>query len=120
MAKGPFGNPLSTGIALSGVIDMVTPVRQAQERKRKRQAEEKAAGDERAKELGAIMGKITVDKDKIWWRYHDDARSQYANTIDKVQQMYGAGDLAGMYKTIDDFDSRMTNYTQATTLKKQP
>jgi len=119
MAKGPFGNPLSTGIALSGVIDMVTPVRQAQERKRKRQAEEKAAQDKRAKELGAVMGKITIDEDKIWWRYHDDARSQYANTIDKVQQMYSAGDYAGMYKTINDFDSRMANYTQATTLKNK-
>ena len=119
MAKGPFGNPLSTGIALSGVIDMVTPVRQAQERKRKRQAEEKAAQDKRAKELGAIMGKIAIDEDKIWWRYHDDARSQYANTIDKVQQMYSAGDYAGMYKTINDFDSRMANYTQATTQKNE-
>jgi hypothetical protein len=119
MAKGPFGNPLSTGIALSGVIDMVTPVRQAQERKRKRQAEEKAAQDKRAKELGSIMGKITIDEDKIWWRYHDDARSQYANTIDKVQQMYSAGDYAGMYKTINDFDSRMANYTQATTQKNE-
>lgn len=119
MAKGPFGNPLSTGIALSGVIDMVTPVRQAQERKRKRQAEEKAAQDKRAKELGSIMGKIAIDEDKIWWRYHDDARAQYANTIDKVQQMYSAGDYAGMYKTINDFDSRMANYTQATTLKNK-
>jgi hypothetical protein len=119
MAKGPFGNPLSTGIALSGVIDMVTPVRQAQERKRKRQAEEKAAQDKRAKELGSIMGKIAIDEDKIWWRYHDDARTQYANTIDKVQQMYSAGDYAGMYKTINDFDSRMANYTQATTLKNK-
>jgi hypothetical protein len=119
MAKGPFGNPLSTGIALSGVIDMVTPVRQAQERKRKRQAEEKAAEDKRAKELGAVMGKITIDEDKIWWRYHDDARSKYANTIDKVQQMYSAGDYAGMYKTINDFDSSMANYTQATTQKNE-
>jgi hypothetical protein len=119
MAKGPFGNPLSTGIALSGVIDMVTPVREAQERKRKRQAEEKAAEDKRAKELGSIMGKIAIDEDKIWWRYHDDARSKYANTIDKVQQMYGAGDYAGMYKTINDFDSSMANYTQATTLKNK-
>jgi hypothetical protein len=119
MAKGPFGNPLSTGIALSGVIDMVTPVRQAQERKRKRQAEEKAAQDKRAKELGSIMGKIAIDEDKIWWRYHDDARSQYANTIDKVQQMYSAGDYAGMYKTINDFDSRMANYTQATIQKNE-
>ena len=119
MAKGPFGNPLSTGIALSGVIDMVTPVRQAQERKRKRQAEEKVAQDKRAKELGSIMGKIAIDEDKIWWRYHDDARSQYANTIDKVQQMYSAGDYAGMYKTINDFDSRMANYTQATTQKNE-
>jgi len=119
MAKGPFGNPLSTGIALSGVIDMVTPVRQAQERKRKRQAEEKAAQDKRAKELGSIMGKIAIDEDKIWWRYHDDARAQYANTIDKVQQMYSAGDYAGMYKTINDFDSRMANYTQATTQKNE-
>jgi hypothetical protein len=119
MAKGPFGNPLSTGIALSGVIDMVTPVRQAQERKRKRQAEEKAAQDNRAKELGSIMGKIAIDEDKIWWRYHDDARSQYANTIDKVQQMYSAGDYAGMYKTINDFDSSMANYTQATTQKNE-
>jgi len=98
---------------------MVTPVRQAQERKRKRQAEEKAAQDERAKELGSIMGKIAIDEDKIWWRYHDDARSQYANTIDKVQQMYSAGDYAGMYKTINDFDSRMANYTQATTQKNE-
>jgi hypothetical protein len=117
MAKGPFGNPLSTGIALSGVIDMVTPVRQAQERKRKRQAEEKVEQDNRAKELGAIMGKIAIDEDKIWWRYHDDARLQYADTIDKVQQMYSAGDYAGMYKTVNQFDTKMANYIQATNQK---
>jgi len=117
MANGPFGNPLSTGIALSGVIDMVTPVRQAQERKRKRQAEEKVEQDNRAKELGAIMGKIAIDEDKIWWRYHDDARLQYAGTIDKVQQMYSAGDYAGMYKTINQFDTKMANYIQATNQK---
>ena len=76
MASGPFGNPLSAGIALSGVIDLVTPVRQAEERKRQREAAEKKAQDERAKELGAIMGKIAIDEDKIWWRYHDDARLQ--------------------------------------------
>ena len=97
MANGPFGNPLSTGIALSGVIDMVTPVRQAEERKRQRESAEKKERDQRAKELGAIMGKIAIDEDKIWWRYHDDARLQYADTIDKVQQMYSAGDYAGMY-----------------------
>jgi hypothetical protein len=119
MAKGPFGNPLSTGIALSGVIDMVTPVREAQERKRKRQAEEKEAEDKRAKELGAVMGKIAIDEDKIWWRYHDDARSKYANTIDKVQQMYSAGDYAGMYKTINQFDTKMANYIQATNQKSK-
>ena len=47
MAKGPFGNPLSTGIALSGVIDM-TPYRQMHARKMKRKSEEKADQDKRA------------------------------------------------------------------------
>jgi len=117
MANGPFGNPLSTGIALSGVIDLVTPVRQAEERKRQREAAEKKAQDERAKELGAIMGKIAVDEDKIWWRYHDDARLQYADTIDKISQMYNTGDYAGMYKTINQFDTKMANYIQATNQK---
>jgi len=117
MANGPFGNPLSTGIALSGVIDMVTPVRQAEERKRQRESAEKKERDQRAKELGAIMGKIAIDEDKIWWRYHDDARLQYADTIDKVQQMYSAGDYAGMYKTVNQFDTKMANYIQATNQK---
>jgi len=119
MANGPFGNPLSTGIALSGVIDIVTPVRQAEERKRQREASEKKERDQRAKELGAIMGKIAIDEDKIWWRYHDDARLQYADTIDKVQQMYSAGDYAGMYKTINQFDTKMANYIQATNQKSK-
>ena len=119
MANGPFGNPLSTGIALSGVIDIVTPVRQAEERKRQREAAEKKERDQRAKELGAIMGKIAIDEDKIWWRYHDDARLQYADTIDKVQQMYSAGDYAGMYKTINQFDTKMANYIQATNQKNK-
>ena len=119
MANGPFGNPLSTGIALSGVIDIVTPVRQAEERKRQREAAEKKERDQRAKELGAIMGKIAIDEDKIWWRYHDDARLQYADTIDKVQQMYSAGDYAGMYKTINQFDTKMANYIQATNQKSK-
>ena len=119
MANGPFGNPLSTGIALSGVIDMVTPVRQAEERKRQREAAEKKERDQRAKELGDIMGKIAIDEDKIWWRYHDDARIQYADTIDKVQQMYSAGDYAGMYKTINQFDTKMANYIQATNQKSK-
>lgn len=119
MANGPFGNPLSTGIALSGVIDIVTPVRQAEERKRQRESAEKKERDQRAKELGAIMGKIAIDEDKIWWRYHDDARLQYADTIDKVQQMYSAGDYAGMYKTINQFDTKMANYIQATNQKSK-
>ena len=112
MAKSAFGNPLSTGIALTGVVDM-TPYQQIHARKMARLDHRKKENKRKQKELGSILGKINVDQDKIWWRNHDEARIKYAETIADITKMYNTGDYAGMYKTINDFDTAMSGYAQA-------
>jgi len=112
MANGPFGNPLSTGIALNFEVDM-TPYRQMHARKMKKLEDEKKEKKRKAKELAGILSKVTLDEDKIFWRNHDDARIKYADTIDKVQTMYNNEDYSGMYKAINDFNMDMSNYIQS-------
>lgn len=111
MAKGPFGNPLSTGIALSGVIDM-TPYRQMHARKMAKLEDEKKEKKRKKKELAGILSKVTLDEDKIFWRQHDNAKIQYADTIDKITTMYNNEDYSGMYKTMNDFSMDMGNLMQ--------
>ena len=111
MAKGPFGNPLSTGIALSGVIDM-TPYRQMHARKMKKLEDEKKEKKRKKKELAGILSKVTLDEDKIFWRQHDNAKIKYADTIDKITTMYNNEDYSGMYKTMNDFSMDMGNLMQ--------
>jgi len=112
MANGPFGNPLSTGIALNFEVDM-TPYRQMHARKMKKLEDEKKEKKRKAKELAGILSKVTLDEDKIFWRNHDDARIKYADTIDKVQTMYNNEDYSGMYKAMNDFNMDMSNYIQS-------
>lgn len=111
MAKGPFGNPLSTGIALNFEVDM-TPYRQMHARKMKKLEDEKKEKKRKAKELGSILSKVTLNEDKIFWRQHDNAKIQYADTIDKVSTMYNNEDYSGMYKAMNDFSMDMSNLMQ--------
>jgi len=111
MAKGPFGNPLSTGIALSGVIDM-TPYRQMHARKMAKLEDEKKEKKRKKKELAGILSKVTLDEDKIFWRQHDNAKIKYADTIDKITTMYNNEDYSGMYKAMNDFSMDMGNLMQ--------
>ena len=111
MANGPFGNPLSTGIALNFKVDM-TPYRQMHARKMKRLDDQKKEKKRKAKELAGILSKVTLDEDKIFWRHHDDAKIQYADTIDKVSTMYNNEDYSGMYKAMNDFSMDMGNLMQ--------
>ena len=112
MARSAFGNPLSTGIALTGVVDM-TPYQQIHARKMARLDDRKKENKRKQKELGSILSKINVDQDKIWWRNHDEVRIKYAETIADITKMYNAGDYAGIYKAINDFDTAMSGYAQA-------
>ena len=112
MANGPFGNPLSTGIALSFEVDM-TPYRQMHARKMAKLEEQKKEKKRKEKELAGILGKITLDEDKIFWRNHDDARIKYADTIDQVSTMYKNGDYSSMYKTLNRFNTDMANLIQS-------
>lgn len=111
MANGPFGNPLSTGIALNFKVDM-TPYRQMHARKMKRLDDQKKEKKRKSKELAGILSKVTLDEDKIFWRQHDNAKIQYADTIDKVSTMYNNEDYSGMYKAMNDFSMDMSNLMQ--------
>lgn len=111
MAKSAFGNPLSTGIALNFKVDM-TPYQQIHARKMKRLEDENKEKKRKKKELAGILSKVTLDEDKIFWRQHDNAKIQYADTIDKITTMYNNEDYSGMYKTMNDFGMDMSNLMQ--------
>ena len=94
MANGPFGNPLSTGIALSFEVDM-TPYRQMHARKMANIEEKKNERKKQQAELQGILKNITVDTSKVHERYKDDAMNEYAATINDVMSSFKSGDVAG-------------------------
>ena len=113
MANGPFGNPLSTGIALSFEVDM-TPYRQMHARKMANIEEKKKERKKQQAELQDILKNVTVDTSKIHERYKDDAMNEYASTIDDVMKMYKEGNVAGVYNRINKFNNGINSYVSAT------
>lgn len=113
MADGPFGNPLSTGVALSFEVDM-TPYRQMHARKMANIEEKKKQRKKQQKELEDVLKNITVDTSKVHERYRDDAMNEYASTIKDVMDMHKNGNVAGVYQRINKFNSGMNSYVQAT------
>lgn len=119
---GAFGNPLSAGIALqmdtNKIFNDERQLRLAE--KKLDMSQEAARASQRKKdekELAGILGKITSDDSKIWWRYQDDAKNSYANTIRDVSNAWRAGDYNSAYTKMNDHNVKMTGLVQATKLK---
>lgn len=113
MANGPFGNPLSTGIALSFEVDM-TPYRQMHARKMANIEEKKKERKKQQAELQNILKNITVDTSKVHERYKDDAMNEYAATINDVMSSFKSGNVAGTYQRINKFNNQINSYVNAT------
>ena len=113
MANGPFGNPLSTGIALSFEVDM-TPYREMHKRKLLAAEEKKQQRAKQQNELQDILKNVTVDTSKIHDRYKDDAMNEYASTINDVMSMYKDGNVSGVYQRINKFNNGINSYVDAT------
>jgi hypothetical protein len=113
MANGPFGNPLSTGIALSFEVDM-TPYRQMHARKMANIEEKKKERKKQQAELQDILKNITVDTSKVHERYKDDAMNEYAATINDVMSSFKSGNVAGTYQRINKFNNQINSYVAAT------
>ena len=113
MANGPFGNPLSTGIALSFEVDM-TPYREMHKRKLLAAEEKKQQRAKQQKELQDILKNVTVDTSKIHDRYKDDAMNEYASTINDIMSMYKEGNVSGVYQRINKFNNGINSYVDAT------
>lgn len=113
MANGPFGNPLSTGIALSFEVDM-TPYRQMHARKMANIEEKKKERKKQQAELQGILKNITVDTSKVHERYKDDAMNEYAATINDVMSSFKSGNVAGTYQRINKFNNQINSYVNAT------
>lgn len=111
---GPFGNPLTTGIALNFEVDM-TPYRQMMQDNlafAKNQAAERKKGQ---KEFQDILKNITLDTSKIHERYKKVAMNEYASTINDVMAMQKAGNVGGVHERIGKYNSGMDSYVNATT-----
>ncbi len=113
MANGPFGNPLSTGIALSFEVDM-TPYRQMHARKMANIEEKKNQRKKQQAELQNILKNVTVDTSKVHERYKDDAMNEYAATINDVMSSFKSGNVAGTYQRINKFNNQINSYVNAT------
>ena len=119
---GAFGNPLSAGIALqmdtNKIFNDERKLRLAE--KKLDMGQEAARASQRKKdekELAGILGKITSDDSKVWWRYQDDAKNSYANTIRDVSNAWKSGDYNSAYTKMNEHNVKMTGLVQATKLK---
>lgn len=113
MANGPFGNPLSTGIALNFEVDM-TPYRQMHARKMANIEEKKKERKKQQAELQNILKNVTVDTSKVHERYKDDAMNEYASTINDIMSSFKSGNVAGTYQRINKFNNQINSYVSAT------
>jgi hypothetical protein len=85
MANGPFGNPLTTGIALTFDVDM-TPYDNMLKRNAAKAAEKAKADKDLLDKYNEYAKNITVDFDKIHWRLHKAARAKYAETLAELNK----------------------------------
>jgi hypothetical protein len=106
MAKGPYGNPLSTGIALNWKVDM-TPWREEQKLQRAEEAARKAAQEKIKKEQADLMKGITFDPNKVLERDRDQALSLYASTISDAMKLSSQGNVGGTQMRILQFNRDM-------------
>lgn len=111
---GAFGNPLTTGIALNFEVDM-TPYRQMMRDNLQFAQTQAAERKKKEKEFQDILKNISYDDSKIHTRMRDDARIEYAATIEDVMELKKKNDFGGIMNRIAKFDSKLNNYVDATT-----
>jgi hypothetical protein len=111
---GPFGNPLTTGIALNFEVDM-TPYRQMMQDNLDFAKNQAVDRKKKEKEFQDILKNITVDTGKIHERYKKVAMNEYASTINDVMAMQKAGNVGGIHQRIGKYNSGMDSYVNATT-----
>ena len=110
---GAFGNPLTTGIALNFEVDM-TPYRQMMRDNLQFAQTQAAERKKKEKEFQDILKNIAYDDSKIHTRMRDDARIEYAATIEDVMELKKKNDFGGIMNRIAKFDSKLNNYVDAT------
>mgnify|MGYP003134173092 CR=1 FL=1 len=113
MANGPFGNPLSTGIALNFEVDM-TPYRQMHARKMKKLDDQKKEEKKKEQEFKNILKNLAYDDSKIHERMRGKARTAYAGAINDMMGMRGTGDYGAMMQTAADLESELNYYRDVT------
>lgn len=111
---GAFGNPLTTGIALNFEVDM-TPYRQMMQDNLQFAQTQAAEKKKKEKEFQDILKNIAYDDSKIHTRMRDDARVEYAATIEDVMELKKKNDFGGIMNRIAKFDSKLNNYVDTTT-----
>jgi len=114
MANGPFGNPLSTGIALSFEVDM-TPYREMHKRKLLAAKEKEEDKKKKQQQYADILKNITPpDASKIHKKYMPEVQNQYAELIDSAMGYINKNDVASLHKHMFEFDSNAKKAVQAT------
>jgi hypothetical protein len=114
MANGPFGNPLSTGIALSFEVDM-TPYREMHKRKLLAAKEKEEDQKKKQQQYADILKNITPpDASKIHKKYMPEIQNQYAELIDSAMGYINKNDVASLHKHMFEFDSNAKKAVQAT------
>lgn len=113
MAKGPFGNPLSTGIALNFEVDM-TPYRQMHARKMKKLDDQKKEEKKKEQEFKNILKNLAYDDSKIHERMRGKAKTAYAGAINDMMGMRGTGDYGAMMQTAAALESELNYYRDVT------
>ena len=119
---GAFGNPLSAGIALQMDTNKIFNDQRKLDLAEKKldMSQEAARGKQMKadqKELAGILGKITSDDSKIWWRYQPQAQNSYARTIKDVSSLWQSGNYNEAMTTMQKHNNKMTGLLQATALK---
>ncbi len=66
------------------------------------------------KEFQDILKNVAYDDSKIHQRMRDDARNEYAATINDVIELNKKNDYGGIMNRIAKFDSKLNNYVDAT------
>ena len=114
MANGPFGNPLSTGIALSFEVDM-TPYREMHKRKLLAAKEKEEDQKKKQQQYADILKNITPpDASKIHKKYMPEVQNQYAELIDSAMGYINKNDMASLHKHMFGFKSNAEKAVQAT------
>ena len=111
---GPFGNPLTTGIALNFDVDM-KPYQQMMKDNLDFAKTQAAERKKKEKEFQDILKNIAYDDSKIHERMRPDARVAYAETIDDLMKLRKNNDLGEMMKRTAGLRSELNYLADITT-----